>query len=285
MDATGGEPAVREQSMSYRWWSSCVSDKGQRRKINEDAYLALPERGVWLIADGMGGHARGDRASRCIVDAFADFPECENIAALILHSRERLRQANDTIFQESAALPDAQIMGSTVVVFLALRHEYACLWAGDSRIYLQRGGALEQLTKDHSVVQQLIDRGEVSAAEAKSHPAANRITRAVGSKPNLVVDEVRGTLSDGDLVLLCSDGLTLEVDDGEIATVLDELDCDSATQELLDLALERGARDNVTLGIVHFEETTGINQDSADSTAINYALRKRATTLSGVALG
>lgn len=262
--------------MSYRWWSSCQSNCGQRRKTNEDAYLATPARGVWVVADGMGGHARGDRASALIVEAFSDFPECGSLDELVAHGRERLQQANQRVHAEAKSLPVKQIMGSTVAVLLAHKQHYACLWAGDSRIYQLRGSKLTQLTRDHSVVQRLIDSGELDATEAKKHPSANRITRAVGARADLAIDEVRGSIQDGDSVLLCTDGLVIEVDDVEIASVLDGMDCESAAQELIDLSLERGARDNVTVGIVRFEETTGLNDDSADITAINYALRKHA---------
>jgi protein phosphatase len=265
--------------MSYRWWSSCASDRGQRRKINEDAFLALPERGLWVVADGMGGHARGDRASQMVVDAFQNFPSCANLNLMVEQAHRCLQNANDQVYAESQGLPDKQIMGSTVVVFLAFKHQYACLWAGDSRIYLLRDNLLQPLTKDHSVVQQMLDNEQITAEQARVHPASNRITRAVGAKPRIVFDEVRGNIQDGDHVLLCSDGLTVEVDESEIATVIGELDCDTAIQELIDLSLERGARDNVTVGIVQFEETTGFNvdhtEDATETTAVNYALRKQ----------
>ena len=265
--------------MSYRWWSSCASDRGQRRKINEDAFLALPERGLWVVADGMGGHARGDRASQAVVDAFQDFPSCTSLNSMVEQAHRCLQRANQQVHSESQQLPDKQLMGSTVVVLLAFKHQYACLWAGDSRIYLLRDDRLQQLTKDHSVVQQLLDAGEISAEQARGHPAANRITRAVGAKPSIVFDEVRGNIQDGDHILVCSDGLTVEVDEAEIATVLGELDCETAIQELIDLSLERGARDNITVGIVQFEETTGFNndhtEDTTETTAVNYALRRQ----------
>ena len=160
-----------------------------------------------------------------------------------------------------------------MVVFIVCRNEYACLWAGDSRAYLLRAGTLQQLSHDHNQLQELIDRGEVDPTQVKAHPGASRITRAVGASQRLLVDEHRGAIRDGDAVLLCSDGLNLEVEDAELAAVLDDYDCEDASQELLDISLERGARDNVTLAVIRFEETTGA--PAIDITAVNPELSRR----------
>lgn len=261
--------------MSYRWWSSCRTSPGRRRKVNEDAYFARPEVGLWVVADGMGGHARGDVASRIVVDAFRGLEPADNMDEYVDRVRVVLDEAHQSVKSEAASQGPDVLMGTTVVIFLACRNEYACLWAGDSRAYLLRQGVgLKQLTHDHNQLQELIDRGEVDETQARTHPAASRITRAVGASRRLLVDEVRGALRDGDTVLLCSDGLNLEVEDAEMAAVLDDYDCDEASQELLDITLERGARDNVTLAVIRFEETTGAPAKPIDITAVNYKLRK-----------
>jgi protein phosphatase len=261
--------------MSFRWWSSSVSDRGRRRKVNEDASLSLPECGIWVVADGMGGHTRGDLASQYVIESFQDFPQANSIDEIATYGRACLQRANDRVIAEVAKMEPGHVMGSTVVVLLVYERHYVVLWVGDSRVYRLRSGKLRQLTKDHSVVQQMIDDGEIDASQARGHPASNRITRAVGVSSQMHVDEARGSLRDGDTLLLCSDGLIIEVDDDEIAAILDEFDCEPATQELLDLSLERGARDNVTIQVVQIEETTGVDWQSENSTAINYAFRKR----------
>lgn len=271
-NAPGTRP--RGPQVSYRWWSSCRTSAGRRRKVNEDAYCARPEAGLWVVADGMGGHTRGDVASRMVVDAFRSIEPADNMDEYVNRVRATLDRAHAEVKQEARSQGSDVVMGTTVVVFIVCRHEYACLWAGDSRAYLLRNGSLEQISHDHNQLQELIDRGEVDPSQARSHPGASRITRAVGASQRLLVDEVRGSIRDGDTVLLCSDGLSLEVEDDELAAILDDYDCDEASQELLDVTLERGARDNVTLAVIRFEETTGAQAQPIDITAVNYTLRK-----------
>src|SRR5262245_51784318 len=201
--------------MAYRWWSSCRTTEGLRRRHNEDAVLEMDRLGLWVVADGMGGHQRGDIASRNVVDAFAGLSTKSSLDSLAQAVRSRLNEANARVHAMASALGTDQIIGSTVVALLAARREALCLWAGDSRAYLLREGALTQLTHDHSVVQQLVDRGEVAPEDARAHPTANRITRAVGAAKRLELDEFRFRLRDNDTVLLCSDGLTKEVHDDE----------------------------------------------------------------------
>lgn len=261
--------------MSYRWWSCCRTTTGRRRSVNEDAYLSLDELGLWLVADGMGGHARGDVASRLIVEAFEGLVKPHSLEDFAQEVRARFAMANQRMRDEARKAGSDQLMGSTVVAFLVYKHEWMCLWAGDSRAYLLRDGRLTQITRDHSVAEELIQRGELRRDEAASHPSANRITRAVGTQDHLVVDQYRSFLRDGDAVLLCSDGLVKEVGDDEVATILDDYDCDEASDELVELTLERGARDNVTVAVIRFEATTGFGDHRPDDTAVNYGLTQR----------
>lgn len=260
--------------MSFRWWSSCDTHLGRRRRINEDNYFAHPEGGIWVVADGMGGHTRGDRASQHVIATIRAIPQTASLDELVKSTCDALRLANKLIRDEAQSLGENVVMGSTVVVLLVRGAEFACLWAGDSRIYRLRGDHLRQLTKDHSRVQELIDDGTITRTEAKSHPSANRITRAVGALTTLAIDEIRGTIRDGDKFLLCSDGLVLEVDDDEIATLLDDRSSREAVEEMIELCLERGARDNVTVGVVQVEETTGVDWANSEVTAVNYSLRR-----------
>ena len=261
--------------MSYRWWSCCRTTTGRRRSVNEDAYLSLDDLGLWLVADGMGGHTRGDVASRWIVEAFEGLARPHSLDDFAQEVKARLAVANQCMRDEAHSAGSDQLMGSTVVAFLAYKREWMCLWAGDSRAYLLREGRLTQITRDHSVAEEMVQRGELRRDEAASHPSANRITRAVGTQDELVIDQYRSFLRDGDAVLLCSDGLIKEVGDDEVATILDDYDCDEASDELVELTLERGARDNVTVAVIRFESTTGFGDQRPDDTAVNYGLTQR----------
>jgi protein phosphatase len=261
--------------MSYRWWSCCRTTTGRQRSVNEDAYLSLDELGLWLVADGMGGHSRGDVASRLIVDAFEGLARPHSLDDFTCEVKARLAMANQRMRDEARKAGFDQLMGSTVVTFLVYKREWMCLWAGDSRAYLLRDGGLMQITRDHSVAEELVQRGELRRDQAASHPSANRITRAVGTQEQLVVDQYHSFLRDGDAVLLCSDGLNKEVSDDEVAAILDDYDCDEASEELVELTLERGARDNVTVAVIRFEATTGLGDHRPDDTAVNYGLTQR----------
>ncbi|HEX7037774.1 MAG TPA: protein phosphatase 2C domain-containing protein [Pseudomonadales bacterium] len=261
--------------MGYRWLSTSSTDRGPRRRTNEDAVLELPEAGVWVVADGMGGHTRGDLASSAIVEAFDGIGRCRRLGELMAKARLRLHQANERIYHESRRLGAGTIMGSAAVVLLTCRDEYACLWVGDSRLYRLRDGRLEQLTRDHNLAQELVERGEVSPDDAPQHPAARRITRAVGAQPAVRIDETRGRLRDGDVFLLCSDGLPLEVRAEEIAEVLSEDETPAA--RLVALAVERQARDNVSAAVVRIEETTASAWEDESTTVQNPTLRVTTT--------
>ena len=258
--------------MSYRWWSSCRTNTGRVRQVNEDAFLDQGHIGLWLVADGMGGHARGDMASRLIIDAFEGLQKPASLAEFAAEVRDRLKRAHHKVKQESSRFGTNQIMGSTVVAFLVFKRQWLCLWAGDSRAYLLRDGQLLQISKDHSVAQELVDLGKLRKEEMDQHPYANHITRAIGANPILVLDERSADLHDGDTFLLCSDGLNKELSEKEIGSVIESYDPEQATQELIDLSLQHGGRDNVTVALIRFEETTGFREPAVDDTAINYQI-------------
>jgi protein phosphatase len=250
-----------------RWTSAAVSDVGLVRSRNEDSFLAQPARGVWAVADGMGGHAFGDIASRMVVEAIEAIepPGAQgNMANLIAAAEERLAWVNRQLRDEAQARR-VTVMGSTVVVLLACGDELACLWAGDSRIYLYRNARLRQLTRDHSQAEEFRARGvppglEVSAA------IANMITRAVGAADTLDVDLATLEAVDGDMLLLCSDGLSNPVDEHAIAQALALGDCTQAAQALVALALANGGRDNITVVVVRADDV------GSDRTMVNPAL-------------
>ena len=218
---------------------------GHVRKVNEDAFLDAREQSLWVVADGMGGHSRGDRASRAIVERLHDFVESENPRLSLDGIVARLAAAND-FCREMAR---GQVMGSTVAVLYLNGDRAWLVWAGDSRIYRYRVGEFAQLTDDHSLVQELHRLGELTADEAENHPSSNVITRAIGVADELDVQIREVDLAPGDRFLVCSDGLFKDVARDEVRANLVLPSPKQALDALVDLALRRGGTDNVT-GIV-----------------------------------
>ena len=225
-----------------------LSHKGLVRDGNEDAWLARPEIGLWAVADGMGGHERGDVASAAIVAALARLPPPADARAH-LRGVEAALQAAHAELQALAARAET-ICGSTVAALLAFDRHYVVLWAGDSRIYRLRAGRLEQLTRDHSLVQAMVEAGELTPEAAASHPWRNRITRALGMPGLLELAGAPGELLAGDRFLLCTDGLTAHVGDAVLAGSLATADPGTAARALIDATLAVGATDNVTVVVL-----------------------------------
>ena len=249
--------------VAFHWTSVAQTDVGRVRSRNEDACLAQPQRGLWVVADGMGGHAFGDVASRTVVEALDRLPPPASLARFVDAARATLVQVNDTLRAEARAR-HVPVMGSTVVVLLAVGTEAACLWAGDSRIYLYRHGRLQQLTRDHSQAAALQARGVDAAASAAV--GGNMITRAVGASDTLDVEVTTLSVRDGDIFLLCSDGLSNPVPEQDIRDTLAGGDCAQAAQTLVRMALDNGGRDNVTVVVAQ------ANDMSIDKTLLNPAL-------------
>jgi serine/threonine protein phosphatase PrpC len=237
------------------WYSASHSDVGCVRKVNEDACLDRPDAGVWAVADGMGGHQSGDLASGMIVNALRDVPAPERLSELVDLVDDRIIEVNRRLREEAASRGADQMIGSTVVALLARGRHGVCLWAGDSRLYRLRDGVMQQLSRDHSQVEEMIALGEVLREDAESHPFANVITRAVGASDELIVDVDLLELRPGDVYLLCSDGLFKELRESEIAVMLGQGGPETCTRNLISLALERGSRDNVTVVVVQISAT------------------------------
>ena len=234
------------------WSSSGISNAGVKRKLNEDAFLDKPESGIWVVADGMGGHDAGDYASSLIVEVLADIKPQANLNDLVDAVIGEMKAVNATLLKE-AKRRELSIIGSTVLIVVAYGSDFACIWAGDSRLYRLRKGAIEQLSRDHSQVQLLVDQGKISKDEAEGHPSANVVTRAVGALEELQLEKVYGEIKSGDKFLLCSDGLYKEVTEQEMAESLNNnSEPSAAIQKFLHLALERGARDNLAIVAVTF---------------------------------
>lgn len=234
------------------WQSAARTDPGKVRQRNEDAVLALPERGLWLIADGMGGHHNGALASRLLVEEMVELPPGGSLDERLLDVRDCLYRVNRLLSHEitlTTFTPDS-IMGSTVVMLLAQGERAICVWAGDSRCYLLRSGKLYQLSRDHCLMQELIHEQRLSPAEAARHPSARALTRAVGASEELLLDIVDFTLYPGDTLMLCSDGLYQELSRDQISEALALESTERALQRLFSQVLSGPARDNISAIVI-----------------------------------
>ena len=223
-----------------------ATDVGCRREINEDFYLSRPDYGLWVVSDGMGGHAAGDFASQTIVHELNSIGMATSPEDLHARFNERLTRANETILDE-ASVRGGKTIGATVAALLVHENQFACIWSGDSRVYLLRNGQLSQQSRDHTEVQALLDAGSITPEEAANWPRKNVITHAIGVSEVPNCDIVAGELELGDVFLLCSDGLTEHIHDEEIAAALASHPPQEACNELIRETLARGARDNVTV--------------------------------------
>lgn len=221
---------------------------GWVRELNEDSHIALPKLGFWTVADGMGGHEAGEVASRIAVREIARSIEQGMPLPKAIETAHRAIQ--------TAALQGegAAEMGSTVVAAKLEGLRYEIAWVGDSRAYLWNG-TLHQLTTDHSYVQLLLKAGLITEGDIPNHPSRNIITQALGvggvDKANIKVDLVSGELKKNDTLLLCTDGLSGEVSNDNIASILAEItDSQARVDRLIAAALEAGGKDNVTLIIL-----------------------------------
>ncbi len=217
-----------------------LSHRGIVRDKNEDAVLTDPGGTLWAVADGMGGYGRGDVASDIVIEALSAIDDSANPLDAL---QDRLAAANAEIRTQSGG----RTMGATVVALMIARAVGHVVWAGDSRAYLLRSGRLRQVTRDHTLVQVMVDRGEIDPATAEHHPEKHIITRAVGGAEDLELDAAAVPLVPGDRMLLCSDGLTGCVADDAIASWLASADTpDTAVRTLVNAALQAGAPDNVS---------------------------------------
>ena len=233
------------------WRSAARTDTGKVRARNEDAFLAQPEQGLWVVADGMGGHQNGALASRLIVEYLAE--PCEGDMQQRLNElRKRLHGLNRRLGQEltvTAERPDP-VIGSTVVALLIEGDRAACVWAGDSRCYLWRGSRLYQLSRDHSLLQQLIDEQRLSPAEAARHPAAHALTRAIGASEELKLEILELDVLPGDAFLLCSDGLYQGLSADALGAALNLPSPQLTLNRLFQQALDGPARDNLSAVVI-----------------------------------
>lgn len=245
--------AENKSSTSLSWSSFGITDVGKVRKLNEDSLLDKPEIGLWVVADGMGGHEGGDVASQMIVKSLGKIHEGVTLDRYIDDIEDRLIKVNERLINKAQKSEKNVTIGSTVVGMVAYDRFCTFFWAGDSRLYRLRDNSLRQLSFDHSQVEIYIEQGLINRKEAATHPHANMITRAVGAGEDLYIDFDIQEMQSGDRYMLCSDGLTKHLEDIEFEEMLSEGNVEEACKELISLTLERGAGDNVTTIVVDVE--------------------------------
>ena len=236
--------------MEYKAFA--LTNVGKVRKNNEDSYFSTDRDGVFIVADGMGGHKAGEVASgmakEIISSKLLGLTSADNLENSI---REAFLEANEKVRTTAKESADREGMGSTCVLLMLREQNFYLAHVGDSRIYMFRKGDLKQMTRDHSFVEELFIRGLISEAEKADHPYRNQITRFVGCSQKLEVDITSGPVWNGDTFLLCTDGLTEMVEVPRIKEILEkDLDPKETVEMLVNEAMNNGARDNVTVVIV-----------------------------------
>lgn len=243
------------RAVRLRWGSA--TDVGQLRSVNQDSMLVGP--GIFVVADGMGGHQGGEVASALAIETVSDRSFGPDVGELVT----AVEDANETVFERSTQDPSLSGMGTTFVGIAIVEvdgeERLGIVNVGDSRAYQLTGGQLHQITDDHSLVGELVRDGRLSREDARTHPQKNIVTRAVGIDERVEVDDFVVIPYTGDRYLLCSDGLTDEVEERDIAVVLRTIeDPDEAARELVRRANEHGGRDNITIVIVDVVDAGGV---------------------------
>jgi serine/threonine protein phosphatase PrpC len=232
------------------WESYGLTHTGIIRKINQDTFIDLPDKQLWLVADGMGGHKAGEYASAAIVEAFKTFVPEKTIGTTVSGIHRKLQDVNLALCRLAKEEGEQEIIGSTVAILLGFHQYCISLWSGDSRIYLFRNGKLTQITHDHNYGAYLAANG-FSLDEANAHPFTQALTHAIGSDEEFFLETHIQEIRPDDIFLLCSDGLNKEIFDVEIEGVLQTAIIQEASEQLMERCLQQGARDNVTIVLAH----------------------------------
>lgn len=240
----GEEPLAHHATIGEPWTSSSATRCGPKHTINEDSYLDLPELGLFVVADGIGGHSDGGLASRAVVEIIdRTAHEATDLETRVAVIEQALQSINAALWRSAQDQEEGTIIGSTVAVLLVADGYAVCLWAGDSRIYLNRDAQLYQLTRDHNLA---TDFGLPEAEGAA-------LTRAVGSAPELELERVVTALEPGDVLLVCSDGVTKVLDDRSLAAVLQLEPVEGLAVRLVASVAEQGGRDDITAISVRYD--------------------------------
>jgi serine/threonine protein phosphatase PrpC len=246
---------------TLRFRTTHETHPGLRRRENEDAVAIHPGAPLWAVADGMGGHLHGRFASDAVVRNLVALPIGHDLEVDVGEIKRGITAANWTVFER--ARTEGATIGTTVAAFYAHGAQGVCFWVGDSRVYRYRDEALEQLTRDHTQVRHLLETNEITPEQAVNHPMGHVLTRAVGVDPKVRIETLTIDLAPEDTILICSDGLTACAELNDIADALRELGSSRACQRLIDLCLERGAPDNVSIVTIACDEVTAVEDTFA----------------------
>lgn len=248
------------------WRHAAATDIGRLRSTNEDAFHADGEKGLFVVADGMGGHAAGEVASSIVVECFCERQTESHPVHSVEGARElllaTLARINRAIAAEGAEHPARSGMGTTATALLLLPDgRYVIGHVGDSRAYLLRGGEMDRITEDHTYVQQLVNRGRLDAEQARLHPRSSLLTRALGTEDSVEIDLYEGEAQPGDRFLLASDGLTGMLSDEGVASLMKlDLEVDELVRRLIEEANRAGGADNITVIVVDVTDDDGPSQ-------------------------
>lgn len=227
-----------------------LSHKGLARAKNEDNLLVCADIGLFAVADGMGGHQAGEVASRLALESLETAVRQTDHADLLHVLKDAFEEANKSVYSAAQGNPDCEKMGTTLTACIIRKGKLYWLHIGDSRGYLLRDNEIKQFTEDHSYVSDFVRKGELTPEEAEVHPYRHVLTRALGTEPLINVDKGTVTLEPGDKILLCTDGLTVHLNDEEILKVARRGKPAEQAKRLLKTALERGGVDNITLILI-----------------------------------
>lgn len=232
-------------SASPAWRSAALSHCGRRHRENEDSCLDRADIGLWAVADGMGGHAEGHVASRTLCEALDRVTAAHSLAAIAAAVESAVAEANTALLMRAATARPPVVIGTTVAALMIHGGYALCVWCGDSRVHLVRDREVFLLTRDHTLVQEMLDRGEIDHAAARIHRASHVVNRAVGVSGTADIDRLAIEVRAGDRFLLCTDGISRHVAIAELADLVAD-DPEAAVRDVVDLAQARGATDDVT---------------------------------------
>lgn len=248
--STGPRDNVRLKCSSFG-----LTDIGCKRLHNEDAFLASNSKGLWVVADGMGGHDAGDLASSSLVKNLDRIMISESLEDSVSDIEKSIQATNDELNDIAADTDSITTIGTTIAMMAARGNDGVVLWAGDSRVYRLRKGVLEQVSRDHSVINDLIDKGVITERDAQSHPDRNKITRSIGINDSVDLERRNVSILEGDRYLICTDGLTKHITDTQMSMLASpELNGKSveAAKALIKAALDAGTTDNITAIVIDF---------------------------------
>ena len=242
------------KTLTFR--SAHETDPGRRRRENEDSVAIHPGGSLWAVADGMGGHLHGRFASDTVVrnlnGAYLSGSFDDDVAEI----QRAITSANRQVFDRGRH--EGATIGTTVAAVYVSGLRAAVLWVGDSRVYRLRDGGIEQITRDHTQVRHLLETNQITEAEAEHHPMGHVLTRAVGVDPTVRIDRQQLDIAADDIFLICSDGLTACANADEIAKIVGEVGAAKACTRLVEICLDRGAPDNVSIVTIVCDEVTAV---------------------------